>query len=406
MTQVETGTAQEPIETRYQERLARYTTALRNGKPDRVPIRPFVAEFTAKYCGMDCQQVTQDYQLAFDAAVRTAGELGWDAAVTNMVYLWGAIPQVLGTLYYAVPGVNLDRDVGFQYLEPPEDESFMTADEYDALIEDPTGFLLNVWIPRTNTRVVAPGQPATEEGNVAMLKAAFAVQRYFSAFPAQTERMRREAGVVSAICGILKAPFDIIADKLRGYVGLTVDLFECPDKVLAACEAMMPHLYQTALASADPDRQVPISIWMHRGCVPFVNPQQFETFYWATLKPIIEELWKNDVQTLFYAEGKWAHHWNAFLELPEGSIVYHCDRDDIFAAKRTLGKKFAVSGGVPNELLAFGKPDEVRARVKEVIEGAAGEGGFILDAAAIVQNDATIENIRAMTEATLEYGQY
>ena len=31
----------------YQERLKRYTKAMKNEKPDRIPIRPFVAEFTA-----------------------------------------------------------------------------------------------------------------------------------------------------------------------------------------------------------------------------------------------------------------------------------------------------------------------------------------------------------------------
>ena len=48
-------------------------------------------------------------------------------------------------------------------------------------------------------------------------------------------------------------------------------------------------------------------------------------------------------------------------ELPEGSIVFHCDRDDIFEAHRALGHKFCISGGVPNYLLAYGTPDEVRA---------------------------------------------
>jgi len=43
-------------EKRYTERLKRYTTALRNEKPDMIPIRPFVAEFTAKYAGYNCQQ--------------------------------------------------------------------------------------------------------------------------------------------------------------------------------------------------------------------------------------------------------------------------------------------------------------------------------------------------------------
>ena len=57
----------------YQRRLARYVTAMRNEKPDCVPIRPFVAEFTAKYAGYTCQEVTHDYTKAFDAAVSEVG---------------------------------------------------------------------------------------------------------------------------------------------------------------------------------------------------------------------------------------------------------------------------------------------------------------------------------------------
>ena len=35
----------------YQSRLKRYVTAMRNGKPDMIPIRPFVAEFASQYAG-------------------------------------------------------------------------------------------------------------------------------------------------------------------------------------------------------------------------------------------------------------------------------------------------------------------------------------------------------------------
>ena len=50
---------------------------------------------------------------------------------------------------------------------------------------------------------------------------------------------------------------------------------------------------------------MPICLWMHRGCVPFLSPSQFEKFYWPTLKEIIERLWAHGCQTLFYAEGDW-----------------------------------------------------------------------------------------------------
>ena len=86
------------------------------------------------------------------------------------------------------------------------------------------------------------------------------------------------------------------------------------------------------------------------------------------LKPIIEEFWKQGHQTLFYAEGKWHHHFDAFRELPERSIVFHCDRDDIFEVHRRLHDKFAVSGGIPNVMLSFGKPREVREFCTRVIK--------------------------------------
>jgi hypothetical protein len=41
-----------------------------------------------------------------------------------------------------------------------------------------------------------------------------------------------------------------------------------------------------------------------------------------------------------------------------------------------------------------------------LIESIGAEGGYIMDASAILQNDATLENLRAMTEATREYGVY
>jgi len=49
------------MEARYQERLTRYVTAMRNRQPDRVPLRPLAAEATAKYAGFTCQEVTHDF---------------------------------------------------------------------------------------------------------------------------------------------------------------------------------------------------------------------------------------------------------------------------------------------------------------------------------------------------------
>lgn len=390
----------------YAERLARYTTAMRNGMPDRVPVRPFAAEVTARYAGFTCQEVTHDYRKAFEAVIRCCRDFAWDAAVPNMVYVWTGLTQAIGLRYYGVPGIDVGPDVGFQYREPSEQDSFMHREEYDELIEDPTRFLYETWLPRVTREVSRKGQPTSYRNNLSFVKGGMAMLDYFHAFGPQVERMRTECGTVSAICGMLKAPLDILADKLRGYIGLAFDLKEIPDKVLAACQALMPHLGYLALTSADPEKQIPIPIWMHRGCTPFISRSHFEDIYWPTLRPIVEALWGQGNQVLFYAEGKWDAHLERFAELPAGSIIYHLDRTNPEKAHRILGGKFCLSGGVPNSLLMFAQPAEVKAHCRKLIETIGAEGGYIMDASAIIQNDATIENLKAMTDATLEYGVY
>ena len=390
----------------YHERLKRYLTALRHGKPDKIPIRPFVAEFTAKHAGLTCQEVVHDYNLAFAAARRCATDFDWDAVVGNMVYVWTGLTQALGLKYYAIPGIDVPADTGFQYREPNEDAAFMRADEYDRLIDDPTAFLYEVWLPRVSTEILPPGAPVSYRNQLALVKGAIAMSNYFNAFGVQNARLRSECGTVSAISGILKAPFDILADKFRGYIGLTMDMMERPGKVLAACEALMPHLLDIALGSADPLRQVPVGYWMHRGCIPFVSKGQFESHYWPTVKPIVEELWCQGHQTLFYAEGNWDAHLESFKELPDLSIVYHVDIGNILKVHRELGHKFCLSGGVPNYLLGYGTPAQVRASCKQIIDAVAQDGGYIMDASAIMQNDTREENLRALTEFTREYGVY
>ncbi|MDX1700655.1 MAG: uroporphyrinogen decarboxylase family protein, partial [Melioribacteraceae bacterium] len=364
------------------------------------------AEFTSKYAGFTCQEVTHDYKNAFAAVRKCAMDFDWDAVVANMVYVWTGLTQALGLKYYGIPGIDVPADTGFQYREPIEENAFMKSDEYDDLIKDPTAFLYNIWLPRVSDEILSSGNSNSYRNNVALVKGGMAMLQYFNDFGPQVDLLRKECGTVSAIAGILKAPFDILGDKLRGYMGLTMDMISQPDKVLKACEALMPHLYEIALSSSDSNKQVPIGYWMHRGCIPFISEGQFESHYWPTMKPVLEELWKNGHQTLMYAEGDWKHHLDSFRELPEQSVVYHVDQGDIFNVHAKIGDKFCLSGGIPNTVLAFGTKEDVRDYCKKVIDGVARDGGYIMDAGAIMQNDTSIENLKTMTDFTREYGVY
>ena len=101
------------MSTLYDQRMARYVTAMQNEKPDMVPIRPFAAEFCAKYAGFTNQEVTHDIDKAFEAVLKCAADFDWDATVGNMVYVWTGL----------VDSVKIDTADG-QVL-PPKSTRFL-----------------------------------------------------------------------------------------------------------------------------------------------------------------------------------------------------------------------------------------------------------------------------------------
>lgn len=392
--------------TLYQERLNRYVTASYNGRPDRVPLRIFAEEFAAKYCGYTNYEVACNHELQFDVNRRFAVDTGIDAIQTNSIVNWFGMQKALGWKGITFPGIGLPVDGLNQWDEPTtEAQAHMKANEYDQLIDDPTGFLVNVWLPRFTQHVAGPGQPSSFEHNMSLINGILAYSLFFNTWGAKTAELIN-AGVVPAVSSVLKAPLDILGDKLRGYVNLCYDLHDRRDKVIAACEALMPHLFNLVAGGADPAHNIPSIIWMHRGCVPFISPRDFDEIYWATLRPIVEELWARGQQIIFYAEGAWDRHLDDFAKLPEKSIIFHVDKTDIFKAHEMLGGKFCISGGVPNELLAHGTRAEVEACCKRIIDTVARDGGYIMDASALILNDAKIENVKAMIDFTLDHGVY
>lgn len=397
----------EDLEALYNERMERYCIAMQNEKPDKVPFRPFAAEFAGKYAGFNAQEVTHDVDKGLEAVIKMCKDFDIDATVSNMVYVWTGMTEAYGVNYFGVPGIDLEVNESFQYREPRKDEdAFMRADEYDRFIEDPNEFVMNVWAARTSKYFVAPGEENTTKNNLAWLRGGLSFMAYGIKIGVQIARMKNECGTVSCLAGALKAPFDILADKFRGFRGIAYDIHRQPDNVLKATEAVAPHMLWTALAEADPEKKVPVSHWMHRGATGFFSEEVFKKFYWPSLREVTEEIFKAGHQTIYYAEGKWARNLKYFLELPEKSIIFHCDKDDIFEVHKVLGHRFAISGGVPNDLLAFGAPEDVRKYVKKLIEGIGKDGGYILDAEAIIQQDTKVENFKAMAEACAEYGVY
>ena len=193
---------------------------------------------------------------------------------------------------------------------------------------------------------------------------------------------------------------------MRGYMNLVTNLLIRRDEVIEACHALMPHLLYNVLSGADPEKNIPSIIWMHRSHVPFISMEDFNEIYWPTLKPIIQELWANGHQIILYAEGDWTPHLEAFAELPAKSVIFHADKTDIIRAHEILSSKFCISGGIPVGMLSSNSASEVRTFCKKLLDTVARDGGYILDASKLIMDDAKIENVKAMIDIALNYGGY
>ena len=383
----------------YGERKKRYIAAMELEKPDKVPIRLFLAEFQAKYAGYTFQEIYYEPEKNIDSLNKVLADFDLDAVTGAPSLWWASLHDAVGAKYLKFAGGALEPNTQFQYYE----EEYMLAADYDAFIENPTEWIANTYLPRLHKEMAEPG---SYRATVSLIKGAMAFAMQLGNNQQAWQHWVTEYGAVPAFTAFSKAPFDTLADTLRGLQGIMLDLYERPDKVKQAIEVIIPHNIFYGMATGAGEMEFPLFIPLHRGAYPFLNPKQWQEFYWPSLKAVIEALWANGKRTLFYAEGNWTPYLESIAELPEKSIVFHVDQTDMDQAKKILGGRFCLSGNVPNTLLAYGKPEEVKDYVKRLIHNYAADGGFILDAAAVIFADAKEENIRALIEAAREYGVY
>jgi len=89
--------------------------------------------------------------------------------------------------------------------------------------------------------------------------------------------------------GVGGSAFDVIADNLRGMKGAMLDMYRCPDRLLAACDKILNIRLAEALP---PDTKKMGKLRMvgrplHKGAEGFMSVKQFEKFYWPTLKKAV-----------------------------------------------------------------------------------------------------------------------
>jgi len=80
---------------------------------------------------------------------------------------------------------------------------------------------------------------------------------------------------------------------------------------------------------------------------------------------------------------------------------------DLLEVKKKIGDRVCLKGNIDLiYTLMKGTPERIEEIVKETIETAAPEGGFILSTSDSIRDETPIGNVRAYFEAAREYGKY
>lgn len=409
-------------ETRFNEKMKRINDSIELKVPDRVPIIIIAEIFCVHYGGVELDAALRKYDVAEKAYDKFFTDFDPDFAF-NPVFLYPVnVFETLGLQWMRWPGNGLGRNTLYQYIEG----EYMLQEDYDEFLFDPTRFMLTKWIPRsfknleglsTLTGLSAacwlgffnafvPGcAPNVKASLNALMKGADELAAWYGFLINYTIKMKEQFGIPNAWGGFAFAPFDMISDSMRGTIGSLLDIKEVPDKVISACEKFVPIAIESAVNSAAATGNKYIWMWLHKGIDEFMSPNDFKTFYWPTLKKVIDGLVANGLTPIVYGEGSLNTRLETLRELPVGKVIMHFEKQDMKRAKDVLKDICCISGNVPAEMLHFGNPDDVREYCKKLIENCAKGGGFIMDTACVI-DDAKPENVRAMLDATKEFGEY
>jgi uroporphyrinogen-III decarboxylase len=412
----------ETAEKLYQMREKRITEAIELKVPDRVPVTASFAFFPARYCSCTMEEMMYDPDKLWEVQLKTTHDFEPDIAQNPFAGTFmGPLLDVLDYKQMQWPGRQLAPDVPFQFVEG----EYMKADEYDHFFSEPMDFIARTYWPRISgslkglemlpsfqnfTRYMNLGifqifaQPEVQVMLETLLKAGKAADKIGS-YSRRFAATLKEEGFPMMGGAVTSAPFDILGDFLRGTKGVMLDMYRRPDTLLKACEKLLPLAIENGVNSAKRSGDKYVFIPLHKGLDGFMSPEQFNKFYWPTLRELMIALINEGLIPSPFWEGNCTSRLEYIKDIPAGKAVYRFEATDMMKAKDILGDRVCIRGNVPISILATGTPDDVRSYCKKLIDYAGRDGGFIMDSSAGV-TDARPENVKAMFDFTKEYGGY
>jgi uroporphyrinogen-III decarboxylase len=402
----------------FKERSARLADNIALRETDRAPYTFWPTFWPAKLGGITYKEAWYDIDKMVDAT-RDAIHLLEPDSFSPLLFSFGPVMEAMGYKAMYWPGKGVGDNVTFQYL----DDEYVSAEEYDDYLFDPTGFYLKSYLPRIATAFEGfanmPTLPSLSEWRFFASLSAFADPKLQESMKQLMETGEKMAEILGAggkfigemaaegypvsVGGFCKAPFDHILDFLRGSKGGMLDMFRRPDKMHETLAKARRLLIDNVVNEAKSGDCPIVFMPLHWGLDTFMSHEQFMTFYWPELRAIVLELIENDCVPCLLWEGDCTSRMEFIGDIPPGKAIYWFEQGDLFKAKEILGDVVCLRGNVPPSLLNTGTPEDVDEYCGKLIKTVGKGGGFILDGAIGIPDEARVENVVAMANSVKKY---
>lgn len=379
-------------EAKYRERAKRLRACYDLSYPDRPIADPGATEYAMRRAGLDGIDMLYHHEKTVEPVVKFHEEFQLDIAGLAFPYP-GAVFDMLDLKTYSWAGHPLPNHQVIQMVE----KEYMTADEYPAFIADPTGWFLKNYMTRMFGNLgglafmpdfarlteivdvmglVAPfGLPPVQETFKTLMRAGEEMLKIFGAVGQMNLAGRGFPGMAA---GFGKVPFDFLGDTLRGTKGIMMDMYRRPKVLQAACEAYVPLLVKQLTAACDAAGAPAVMYPLHKGAMGFMSPQQFDTFYWPTMKALYLGMWEEGIMNYSFVEGSYTSRLERLAEMPKGSCGWWFDQTDMRKVREILSDTALIAGNVPPSLMQTGPVEPLRDYCDELVDLFKGTPGYIL----------------------------
>ena len=361
--------------------------------PNRVPISLKINwEACVKFSGIDMVEGQWNPKQAEEIMIKVNEAFPGDVNGCSSASLRNPIPyQILGS-----KAIEMSKN-GF--MQHPEIHT-LEEDEYDEFIADPYKCMLEKLLPRACTEL----NKSPIENAITLAKAFKAKSEIGAIFGEAHANTVEKLGLASPPGGgFCEAPYDFLADFIRSFTGISKDSRRRPDKVKAACEAILPHMIN--IGSTNPGKYSRTFIPLHMA--PFLNPKHFKELYWPTFEKLVYGLEEAGVTPSLFVEHDWMRFIDYLAELP-GRIDMLFEYGDPKLVKEKVGKKHIISGLFPSSMLQVESKEKCIDKAKELLDVLAPGGGYIFgfDKVLYDLDDKAAMNLAAVVDYVLVNGSY